>query len=184
MKCIPNPLWFEIEKLIPEKTTKIGRPEIDNRKSFEGIFYVFITGCQWGMMPEKYGNYKTVHGKYMKLVKMEIFYKMMVRAREYYRMRNSRNNWYAFDTTLKKAPFAEFGGKNPTDRGKIGVKYSIMVDRKGAPLFANVFPANIHDSKLLGDTVDKMRKSKNVRIIAADSAFDVVLLRLICKEKT
>ena len=30
----------------------------------------------------------------------------------------------------KRAPFANFSGKNPTDRGKRGIKYPLLVDKK------------------------------------------------------
>ena len=183
MKHIPDVLWSEIEKLIPHKTSMVGRPEFDNRKTLNGIFFVLKTGIQWKELPEKYGAPTTIHSKFMKWCRMGIFEKILKKAREYYRKRNSKNMWYAFDTTLKKAPFAKFGGKNPTDRSKIGVKHTLLVDRKGAPLFVGIAPANRHDSKLLKSSLKPMRKSKNVRIIAADSAFDAKELRSFCKEK-
>lgn len=45
-------------------------------------------------------------------------------------------------------------GRNPTDRGKNGVKRSILVDEHGGPLAAIVAPANRHDTKLLAETLD------------------------------
>jgi len=92
MKHIPDLLWREIEKLIPCKNTRVGIPEFDNRKAFEGIVFVLKTGIQWNILPEKYGCYTTVHGKYMKWVRAGVFEKIMTKAREYYRRRNSRNN--------------------------------------------------------------------------------------------
>ena len=83
----------------------------------------------------------------------------------------------------RKAPFAYFGGKNPTDRSKRGIKHVVFVDRKGAPLFVDSVPANRHDAKVFEPIITHLRKSKNVRIIAADSAFDVKKLRSICKKK-
>ena len=91
----------------------------------------------------------------------------------YYRKRNKKNNWYAFDTLLKKAPFASFGGKNPTDRSKRGVKEGLLVDRKGAPMYVTIASANTSDSKMYKPTVGQLKKSKRLRIIAADAAFDV-----------
>jgi transposase len=134
-------------------------------------------------LPECYGKYKTVHAKFIRWSKLEIFEKMIIKARKYYQKRNSKNNWYAFDTTSKKASFARFGGKNPTDRAKRGIKHAILVDRKGAPLFVGIAAANRHDSKLFEPVVANMNKSKNIRIIAADSAFDVKKLYLLCKKK-
>jgi putative transposase len=45
-------------------------------------------------------------------------------------------------------------GKNPTDRGKIGVKRSVLIDGRGVPLGAAVDGANVHDQKLLIATLD------------------------------
>lgn len=183
MKSLPDILWNEIKKIIPKKDTLVGRPEIDNKAALNGIIYILYTGAQWSMLPEKYGNHKTVHGKFMRWARAGVFYKMMVIAREHYRKRNKKNNWYAFDTMSKKAPLANFSGKSPTDRGKRGVKVAILVDRKGAPLFVDAAPANQHDSKIFKPVVKNLRKSKNIKIIAADSAFDVKDLRTFCKQK-
>ena len=43
-------------------------------------------------------------------------------------------------------------------------------------------PANVHDSKTLIPAIDQLRTSKRVRMIAADSAFDVQFLRSICAD--
>lgn len=183
MKFIPDLLWNKIKKLIPEKEKKIGRPEFDNKKAFEGIIFVLKTGIQWHYLPEKYGRPTTVHGKFMRWCRIGIFEKMIKEARKYYQSRNSRNNWFAFDTNSKKAPFAKFAGKNPTDRAKHGIKDVILVDRKGAPLYVNVTSANVHDSQLFEPIIKNMKISKNIRIICADSAFDVKKLYELCKSK-
>jgi len=73
--------------------------------------------------------------------------------------------------------------KTLTDRAKRGIKHSVLIDRKGAPLFVDIASASRHDAKLLTAITSQMRKSKQTRILAADSAFDVAKLRLICKEK-
>ena len=48
------------------------------------MIFILYTGAQWSMLPEKYGNYKTVHGKFMRWVRLGVFQKIMVKAREYY----------------------------------------------------------------------------------------------------
>lgn len=45
-------------------------------------------------------------------------------------------------------------GPNPTDRGKNGVKHSLLVERTGGPLAVVVAAANVHDTKLLSATLD------------------------------
>lgn len=44
-------------------------------------------------------------------------------------------------------------GKNPTDRGKLGVKRSVLTDARGVPLAVVIGGANVHDQKLLADTL-------------------------------
>jgi putative transposase len=45
-------------------------------------------------------------------------------------------------------------GANPTDRGKAGVKRSLLVEADGGPLAVVVAPANRHATKLLATTLD------------------------------
>jgi transposase len=45
-------------------------------------------------------------------------------------------------------------GPNPTDRGKPGSKYHLLVDRRGIPLAVGLSAANTHDSMLLEPMVD------------------------------
>ena len=53
---------------------------------------------------------------------------------------------------------ARFGGDqigpNPTDRGKNGVKRSLIVEASGGPLTIVIAGANVHDTKLLAATLD------------------------------
>lgn len=48
----------------------------------------------------------------------------------------------------------EFVGKNPTDRGTMGTKRSVLTDEKGHPLAVVLSGANTHDVKLLEETLD------------------------------
>jgi putative transposase len=45
-------------------------------------------------------------------------------------------------------------GKNPTDRGKLGVKRSTLIDGRGVPLAVAVAGANVPDQKLVAATLD------------------------------
>jgi hypothetical protein len=80
MKYITEKLWREIESLIPSNKGRVGRPEFDNRKALNGIIFILKTGAQWSMMPDKYGIYTTVHGKFIRWCKQGIFQKIMLKA--------------------------------------------------------------------------------------------------------
>jgi len=59
------------------------------------------------------------------------------------------------DGSLHKAPAGGEGtGPNPTDRGKLGWKWSILTDRYGIPLGWTIDGANRNDSILLAPTLD------------------------------
>src|SRR5215210_2836053 len=45
-------------------------------------------------------------------------------------------------------------GKNPTDRGKLGVKRSALIDGRGVPLAVAIEGANVPDQKLVAETLD------------------------------
>src|SRR5215203_158424 len=61
-------------------------------------------------------------------------------------------------TSITKAPCGgEKAGRSPVDRGKRGIKRSVVVDGKGIPLGSVSAPANRHDSPLLAPTLDAAR---------------------------
>lgn len=180
---IPEAFLDAIEHVFPRKKTRIGRPEMCPRRALNAMWYVLKTGCQWSMLPNELGCSSTVHGKFIQWCRSGVMKKIMDSARKIYEKNNSENNWYAIDSSSKKAPFARFGGKNPTDRAKRGIKHVIIVDRKGNSIYVDVAPANTHDSKLFEPILAQIKKKKKVRIMAADSAFDVKRLYVKCKEK-
>jgi transposase len=47
-------------------------------------------------------------------------------------------------------------GPNPTDRGKPGSKYHLVVDQQGVPLAVRLSAANVHDSRLLEPLIDAL----------------------------
>lgn len=186
MKMIPDLLWKEIEMVIPARKSMLGRPPLPSRQVLEGVFYVLKTGIQWKYLPGEFGAPSTIHGRFRSWTKEGVFEKIMEKAKKFYLQSNHKNfNWYAEDTCSCKAPFAIEGGRNPTDRGKRGMKKSIIVDFNGAPLAVSVGPANHHDSKFLGKTIENLPdvNSDTLKILAADSAFDSKCLRKYCKER-
>ena len=47
-------------------------------------------------------------------------------------------------------------GKNPTDRGKLGVKRAVLTDGRGMPIGVAVAGANVHDQRLVAATLDSI----------------------------
>jgi IS5 family transposase len=79
-------------------------------------------------------------------------------------------------------------GPNPVDRGKLGSKYHLVVDRNGIPLAVCLSPANAHDATKLLPLVDAVpaiigprgrpgRPRKRPAKLHADKAYDSSALR-------
>lgn len=74
-------------------------------------------------------------------------------------------------------------GKNPTDRGKLGVKRSVLTDGRGVPIGLAVAGANRHDQKLFHATLDSLpvrrpRPTANrPQHLCCDKGYDADLLR-------
>ena len=65
--------------------------------------------------------------------------------------------WLAMDGAMTKAPLeGERTGRNPTDRGKLGNKRSLLTEAKGVPVGLVVEGANRHDKKLVGTTLESI----------------------------
>ena len=76
-------------------------------------------------------------------------------------------------------------GKNPTDRGKQGVKRSLMTDGNGLPLALVVAGANTHDIKLVTDTLDALqtgRPGKRLRL-CMDKGYEAEWLESYLKSR-
>ena len=132
------------------------------RKALEGIFYVLRTGCQWKALPREYGNGSTVHRRFQEWSAAGFFEKIWSKGLEQYdELEGIGWEWQSLDGCMIKAPLAlESVGKNPTDRGKMGTKRSVLVDEKGLPLAIVISGANTHD---IVTTVEKRYKGHHQR---------------------
>jgi putative transposase len=180
---ITDVVWTKIEPLMPAKKTKVGRPKTDARKVLVAVMFVIRTGIQWRNLPREYGAPTTIHGIFMEWCRAGIDRMIFEVARAVYFFFKGISNWYAIDTTSKKAPLALFSGNNPTDRSKRGIKQVFLVDRRGAPIEVGVAAANVHDSKLLKPMLKNYIATEKPVVLTGDAAFDADELRKYCAEK-
>ena len=79
-------------------------------------------------------------------------------------------------------------GKNPTDRGKLGTKRSVLTDARGIPLGVAVSGANTHDIKLLQSTFDSVpihrpQPTTRHQHVCLDKAYDSKDVRKFLKRR-
>ncbi len=135
------------------------------------------------MIPKCYGSKSTLHEHYQRWAQAGVFKQIMeILAPEYDRQLGFELEWQSMDGSLVQAPvrkknsIAEGLGANPTDRGRSGSKIHLQVDGQGCPLGIIVVGANIHDSRLVSQTLEES-------IVVAHPKNEVVEPDNLCLDK-
>ena len=129
-----------------------GRPRVPDRTCANGIFYVLRTGCQWKALDATgICSGSTAHLRFQEWVAAGVFLELWRVGLERYDELKSGLELAEYGGAMPNRPWA--GGKtgpNPTDRGKGGVKRSLLTEAQGIPVGLAVDGANRHDMKLDG----------------------------------
>ncbi len=59
-----NPQWERIKPLLPPQKPTVGRPSNDHRTTLNGILWILRTGAAWRDLPQRYGAWETVSGRF------------------------------------------------------------------------------------------------------------------------
>jgi putative transposase len=180
---LPRPLWRKLKKHLPKKmnnSKRGGRPRVSDRAVANAIWYVLWTGCQWkAIHREWFGvSASVVHERFQRWRQMGIFEKLMKWMAKHYAKESGGISWkwQAMDSKNSPAPLGgEKTGKNPTDRGKRGVKMNLLVDQSGAPLSVVLTGANRHDKVAAIDLIVSValkRPTHKEQHLCADQAYD------------
>jgi putative transposase len=160
---LSNELWAILQPLLPVhiKMHRFGggRPRVPDRRCADAIFYVLRTGCQWQALDQtELCAHSTAHDRFQAWVQAGVFLKLWQAGVEQFDELCGRDwDWLSMDGAMTKAPLGgEKTGPNPTDRGKSGVKRSLLTEGHGVPIGLTVEGANRHDMKLVGPTIESM----------------------------
>jgi transposase len=157
---VSDALWALVAPLLPGEQPKPrgGRPRIPDRAALTGILFVLKSGIPWEMLPEELGcgSGMTCWRRLRDWQRAGVW-KRLHQALLQQLSDAGHIDWKraSLDSASVPAPGGgEQTGKYPTNRGKLGTKRHIVVDRNGVPLAVTISGANVHDSKLLEETVD------------------------------
>lgn len=155
---VPEALWSFVVAILMEAypPKREGRPRGSFRLMLNGIIYRFRTGVQWNHLPKEFGDDSTIHRWFQRWCKDGIFRKIWALLIEKCDELGAVDwQWQAADGRMGKARFGgDKIGRNPTDRGKPGTKISLATEAAGGPLGITIAGANVHDTKLLAETLD------------------------------
>lgn len=156
-------VWAAIEPLIPVPvdTHPLGRHRRrkSDRDCFEVMLVRLVTGCSWEDAERLCANKvsdTTVRKRRDEWIEAGVFDSIASEAiGGFDKIIGLDLSDVSLDGSLHKAPAGGQGtGKNPTDRSKLGWKWSILVDRNGIPIGWVCDGANRNDSVLLAPTLD------------------------------
>ena len=156
-------VWAAVSALLPvrNETHPLGchRPRASDRDCFEVMLVRLVTGCSWVDAERLCGNKvsdTTARARRDEWIAAGVFDGLEREALAAYdKIIGLDLSDVSLDGSLHKSPCGGGGtGKNPTDRGKLGWKWSILTDRNGIPIGVAIDGANRHDSVMLTPTLD------------------------------
>jgi transposase len=90
--------WERLEAILPGKVGDRGRNAQDNRNFVNGVLWILRSGARWSDLPERYGKYKSVHKRFSRWAKAEIWekiFRLLIKAKD--------NDYLMIDSTIVKA---------------------------------------------------------------------------------
>ena len=132
--CLIEPIWEQFAALLPERRDRhpLGchRPRISDRMVFELLVNVLVFGAGYRRHGDRRCSATTLRRRRDEWINAGVMGRLEAAAREGYdRLIGLELSDVAVDGCLTKAPCGgEVSGPNPTDRGKLGIKRSTLVD--------------------------------------------------------
>ncbi len=192
---VQDAVWAAAGPLIPpaDSVHPLGchRPRIADRICFDGMLVRLATGCSWEDAERLMGNKvsdTTMRSRRDEWIDAGVFDALEEEAqRAYDKIIGLDLSDTSVDGSLHKSPCGGEGtGKNPTDRAKLGWKWSILTDRNGIPIGVTVDGANRNDSVMLAPTLDDVAKRGlllDIETIHLDRGYDSEATRTRLSER-
>lgn len=186
---VVDTVWTAIEGLIPRPPDHhpLGchRPRVPDRLCFWGILIRLVTGASWVDIEQILGGQvsdTTLRSRRDEWIAAGVFDRLKNEAvAAFDRIIGLDLSEVSIDGSLHKAPYGGEGtGPNPTDRGKLGWKWSVAVDANGIPIGWVIDGANRNDIKLLGPTLDAVATNGllvDIETLHLDRGYDYPVIR-------
>jgi transposase len=135
--CIIDPIWDQFAELLPEKEVEhpLGshNPRIPDRVVFDKLVQVLVFGCAYERIAEESCSATTLRRRRDEWIACGVMRRLQQIVLDAYDwMIGLDLSDVAVDCCITKAPCGgQKAGKSPVDRGKGGIKRSMVVDAKG-----------------------------------------------------
>lgn len=182
-------IWQTIEPLIPTpaETHPLGchRPRVPDRLCFWGILIRLVTGSSWvdieAILEHRVSD-TTLRARRDEWIAAGVFDQLVTQAHAAFdRILELDLSEVSLDGSLHKAPYGGEGtGPNPTDRAKLGWKWSVASERHGIPIGWAIDGANRNDVRLLEPTLDDVAERGllgDIETLHLDRGYDFPVVR-------
>jgi transposase len=189
---IIEPVWQQFLALLPSRETShplvCHRPRIPDRVVFEKLVQVLVFGCAYWRIADEGCSATTLRRRRDEWIEAGVMEELEEMVRESYdRVIGLDTAEVAVDCCITKAPCGGHkAGRSPVDRGKRGIKRSVVVDAEGIPLGVVSAPANRHDSPLLAPTLEALEAlglPPEPVSVYLDRGYDSSLTRRLLQER-
>jgi transposase len=160
--CLVAPLWAQFAALLPERPAvapshPLGchRRRVPERVVFDHVLAALVHGSGYERIATPGCSDRTIRRRLHEWAAAGLAEQLHTLAlRAYDKMIGLELEDLAVDGCITKAPGGgEVAGRSPVDRGKGGLKRSVVTDGGGIPLHLVSAGANRHDAPLLGPTL-------------------------------
>lgn len=186
---VANAIWETVRPILPppDDSHPLGchNPRAPDEVCFRGILIRLVTGASWvdieAILDFEVSD-TTLRGRRNEWIEAGVFDDLEAQARAGYdRIIEFDLDVVAIDGSLHKAPCGGEGtGPNPTDRAKVGWKWSVAADRSGLPVGWAIDGANRNDIPLLEPTLDAIEAAgffDDIGTLALDRGYDYPKIR-------
>jgi transposase len=160
--CLLNPLWEQFAALLPVRPVVVPshplgrhRRRIPERVVFDHVIAALVHGSGYERVATPSCSDRTIRRRLREWAAAGLAERLHTLALQAYdKMIGLDLEDLAVDGCITKAPGGgEVAGRSPVDRGKRGLKRSVVTDGAGIPLHVVSAGANRHDAPLLGPTL-------------------------------
>jgi len=163
--------WKQILKFLQQIKGIHTEDESSLKKFVESIWYMARTGCQWRLLPEYYGGWRSIHRRFKRWVDQGIWEKLLQSVQVDKDLEN-----VMIDTTIVRAHACSSGyKKNNQDQEALGrskggftTKIHAMVDALGNPLKFILTAGQRNDIT----QAESLIKNTSNTIVIADKGYD------------
>ena len=182
-------LWRTVEPLLPApvESHPLGchRPRVADRLCFWGILIRLVTGSSWvdiEAILEHQVSDTTLRARRDEWIAAGVFEALKTEAiTAFDRIVGLDLSEVSLDGSLHKAPCGGEGtGPNPTDRAKLGWKWSVAVDAHGVPVGWAIDGANRNDVRMLIPTLEAVAEAgllADIDTLHLDRGYDYPVVR-------